>query len=68
MRPEPRPVPDALLRLDDTWYAPVGSGFDEGDRQEKQGEETSPLAHNPVPRHDGRGPVRFAVPRRVSRR
>jgi len=37
-------------------------------RPDNQGEDPSPLAHHPVTRHDGRGPGRLPVARRLSRR
>jgi hypothetical protein len=38
------------------------------DRHDNHGDDTSPRAHNPVPSHDVRGPVRVPVDLRLSRR
>jgi hypothetical protein len=62
------PKADALLILDDTWCAHAGSLFDYVDRPYKHGDATYPLAHNPVPSHYVRGPVRCPVDRRLYRR
>ena len=62
------PKADGLLILADTLCEPVGSLFDSVDRHDNHGDDTSPLAHNPVPRHYGSGPVRFPVDVRVYRR
>jgi hypothetical protein len=62
------PQADARLLLDDPLGEPVGSLFDSVDRHANHGEDTSPLAHNPGTSHDGRGPVRFPVDLRLSRR
>ena len=59
---------DALLILDDTLCEHVGSLFDYVDRHDKHGEDTYPLAHNPVTSHYVRGPVRFPVDLRLYRR
>jgi SRSO17 transposase len=45
------PKADALLILDDTLCEHVGSLFDYVDRHYNHGEETYPLAHNPVTSH-----------------
>jgi SRSO17 transposase len=63
-----RPKADALLILDDTLCEHVGSLFDYVDRHYNPGEDTSPLAHNPVTSHYGSGPVRFPVALRLYRR
>ena len=63
-----RPKADALLILDDTLRESVGSLFDYGDRHYNHGEDTYPLAHNPVTSHDVSGPVRFPVALRLYRR
>ena len=62
------PQADALLILADTLCEPVGSLFDDVDRHDDQGDDTSPLAHNPVTSPDVSGPVRFPVDLRLSRR
>jgi hypothetical protein len=46
----------------------VGSLFDSVDRHDTHGDDTYPLAHNPVTSHSGSGPVRFPVDLRFSRR
>ena len=45
------PKADALLILDDTLCEHVGSLFDYVDRHDNHGEDTYPLAHNPVTSH-----------------
>ncbi len=62
------PKADALLILDDTLCEHVGSLFDYVDRHYNHGEDTYPLAHNPVTSHDVSGPVRFPVDLRLYRR
>jgi hypothetical protein len=62
------PKADALLILDDTLCEHVGSLFDYVDRHDNHGENTYPLAHNPVTSHYVSGPVRFPVDLRLSRR
>jgi hypothetical protein len=62
------PTPDAVLILDDPVCDHVGSLCDDGDRHDHHGNDTSPLAHNPVTSSDVRGPVRFPVDLRLSRR
>ena len=62
------PKADALLMLDDTLCEHVGSLFDSVDRHDNHGEDTYPLAHNPVTSHYVSGPVRFPVALRLSRR
>ena len=59
------PKADALLILDDTLCEHVGSLFDYVDRHYKHGEDTYPLAHNPVTSHYVSGPVRFPVDLRL---
>jgi hypothetical protein len=63
-----RPKADAALRLDDTLCEHVGSLFDDVDRHDNHGDDTYPLAHNPVTSHSLSGPVRFPVDLRWSRR
>jgi hypothetical protein len=63
-----RPKADALLMLDDTLCEHVGSLFDYVDRHDNHGEDTYPLAHNPVTSHYVSGPVRFPVDLRLYRR
>jgi SRSO17 transposase len=62
------PKADALLILDDTLCEHVGSLFDHVDRHYNHGEDTYPLAHNPVTSHYVSGPVRFPVDFRLYRR
>lgn len=62
------PKADALLILDDTLCEHVGSLFDYVDRHYNHGEDTYPLAHNPVTSHYVSGPVRFPVDLRLYRR
>lgn len=62
------PKADALLILDDTLCEHVGSLFDYVDRHYNHGDNTYPLAHNPVTSHYVSGPVRFPVDLRLSRR
>jgi hypothetical protein len=45
------PKADALLMLDDTLCEHVGSLFDDVDRHDNHGEDTYPLARNPVTSH-----------------
>src|SRR5205823_11775088 len=63
-----RPKADALLILDDTLCEHVGSLFDYVDRHYNHGDDTYPLAHNPVTSHYVSGPVRFPVDLRLYRR
>jgi SRSO17 transposase len=62
------PKAAALLILDDTLCEHVGSLFDYVDRHYNHGEDTYPLAHNPVTSHYVSGPVRFPVDLRLYRR
>jgi hypothetical protein len=62
------PKADALLILDDTLCEHVGSLFDYVDRHYNHGDDTYPLAHNPVTSHYVSGPVRFPVELRLYRR
>lgn len=62
------PKADALLILDDTLCEHVGSLFDYVDRHYNHGDNTYPLAHNPVTSHYVSGPVRFPLDLRVYRR
>src|SRR2546426_6377093 len=62
------PKADAVLILDDTLCEHVGSLFDYVDRHYNHGEDTYPLAHNPVTSHYVSGPVRFPVDLRLYRR
>jgi hypothetical protein len=54
--------------LDDPLCEQVGSLFAEVDRHDNHGEDTYPLAHNPVTSPSVSGPGRFPVDRRLSRR
>src|ERR1700694_2074200 len=63
-----RPQADAALILDDTLCEHVGSLFDYVDRHDNHGDDTYPLAHNPVTSHYLSGPVRFPVDLRLYRR
>jgi len=62
------PKADAILILDDTLCEHVGSLFDYVDRHYNHGDDTYPLAHNPVTSHYVSGPVRFPVDLRLYRR
>jgi len=62
------PKAEAVLILDDTLCAHVGSLFDYVDRHDNHGDDTYPLAHNPVTSHDVSGPGRFPVDLRLYRR
>src|SRR3989449_1267363 len=62
------PKADAALILDDTLCEHVGSLFDYVDRHDNHGDDTYPLAHNPVTSHYLSGPVRFPVDLRLYRR
>ena len=62
------PKADALLILDDTLCEHVGSLFDYVDRHYNHGDDTYPLAHNPVTSHYVSGPVRFPLDLRLYRR
>src|SRR5258705_4253697 len=62
------PKADALLILDDTLCEHVGSLFAYVDRHYNHGDDTYPLAHNPVTSHSASGPVRFPVDLRLYRR
>ena len=62
------PKADALLILDDTLCEHVGSLFDYVDRHYNHGDDTYPLAHNPVTSHYVSGPIRFPVDLRLYRR
>jgi len=62
------PKAEAVLILDDTLCAHVGSLFDYVDRHDNHGDDTYPLAHNPVTSHYVSGPGRFPVDLRLYRR
>src|SRR5256712_2132411 len=62
------PKADAALILDDTLCEHVGSLFEYVDRHYNHGDDTYPLAHNPVTSHYVSGPVRFPVDLRLYRR
>ena len=62
------PQADAILILDDTLCEHVGRLFDSVDRHYNHGDDTYPLAHNPVTSHYVSGAVRFPVDLRVYRR
>jgi SRSO17 transposase len=62
------PQADAVLSLDDTLCEHVGSLFDYVDRHYNHGNDTYPLAHNPVTSYYVSGPVRFPVDLRLYRR
>jgi hypothetical protein len=62
------PQADAVLILDDPLCEPVGSLFASVDRHAHHGDDTYPLAHNPVTSHYVSGPVRFPLALRLSRR
>ena len=63
-----RSVRDAVLLLDDTLCAHVGTLFAYIDRHYHHGDGTYPLAHNPVTSHYVSGAVRFPVDLRLYRR
>jgi len=67
-KPVGHPKADSALILDDTLCEHVGSLFDHVDRHDNHGDDTYPLAHNPVTSHYISGPVRFPVDLRVYRR
>lgn len=58
----------SALIVDDTLCEHVGSLFEYVDRHYNHGEDTYPLAHNPVTSHYVSGPVRFPVDLRLYRR
>jgi len=58
----------SALILDDTLCEHVGSLFEYIDRHYNHGDDTYPLAHNPVTSHYVSGPVRFPVDLRLYRR
>ena len=58
----------SALVLDDTLCEHVGSLFEYVDRHYNHGDNTYPLAHNPVTSHYVSGPVRFPVDLRLYRR
>src|SRR6266852_717168 len=62
------PKAASALILDDTLCEHVGSLFDYVDRHYNHGDDTYPLAHNPVTSHYLSGPVRFPVDLRLYRR
>jgi hypothetical protein len=62
------PKADAALILDDTLCEHVGSLFEYVDRHYNHGDDTYPLAHNPVTSYYVSGPVRFPVDLRLYRR
>src|SRR6266446_1135909 len=62
------PKANSALILDDTLCEHVGSLFDYVDRHYNHGDDTYPLAHNPVTSHYISGPVRFPVDLRLYRR
>jgi SRSO17 transposase len=62
------PQADAARILDDTLCEHVGSLFDYVDRHYNHGDDTYPLAHNPVTSSYISGPVRFPVDLRLYRR
>lgn len=58
----------SALILDDTLCEHVGSLFEYIDRHYNHGDNTYPLAHNPITSHYVSGPVRFPVDLRLYRR
>ncbi|MCI0352236.1 MAG: transposase, partial [Acidobacteriales bacterium] len=58
----------SALIVDDTLCEYVGRLFEYVDRHYNHGDETYPLAHNPVTSHYVSGPVRFPVDLRLYRR
>jgi hypothetical protein len=63
-----RPVDESALLIDDTLCEHVGNLFEYVDRHYNHGEDTYPLAHNPVTSHYVSGAVRFPVGLRLYRR
>ncbi len=59
---------EAAIIFDDTRCEHVGSLFDYVDRHYTHGDDTCPLAHNPVTSHFVSGPVRFPLGLRLYRR
>jgi len=62
------PLRQAALLLDDTLCEHVGNLFEYVDRHYHHGEDSYPLAHNPVTSHYLSGAVRFPVDLRLYRR
>lgn len=62
------PKTDSVLILDDTLCEHVGSLFEYVDRHYNHGNDTYPLAHNPVTSHYVSGSVRFPLDLRLYRR
>jgi len=62
------PKGQSVLVLDDTLCEHVGSLFEYIDRHYNHGDNTYPLAHNPVTSHYVSGPVRFPLDLRLYRR
>lgn len=62
------PKDQSVLVLDDTLCEHVGSLFEYIDRHYNHGDNTYPLAHNPVTSHYVSGPVRFPLDLRLYRR
>ncbi len=58
----------SALVVDDTLCEHVGSLFEYVDRHYNHGDDTFPLAHNPVTSHFVSGPVRFPIDLRLYRR
>ena len=67
-KPVRLPKDKSALVLDDTLCEHVGSLFEYIDRHYNHGDDTYPLAHNPVTSHYVSGPVRFPVDLRLYRR
>ena len=67
-KPVRLPKGKSALVLDDTLCEHVGSLFAYIDRHYNHGDDTYPLAHNPVTSHYVSGPVRFPVDLRLYRR
>jgi hypothetical protein len=59
---------EALVVIDDTLCAHVGSLFDHVDRHDNHSDGTYPMAHNPVTSVSVSGPVRFPLGLRLYRR
>ena len=62
------PKDRSVVVLDDTLCEHVGSLFEYIDHHYNHGDDTFPLAHNPVTSHFVSGPVRFPVDLRLYRR
>lgn len=67
-QPHRRKPADSAFIVDDTLCQHVGDLFEYVDRHYNHGDDTFPLAHNPVTSHFVSGPVRFPLGLRLYRR